>query len=175
MVDTGDLPSTLPRPGHYLRILLLHGHVVSSQHGGLLLRVSPSRWPAGGHITSLGLVSTASSKGKQLQSAFGVRSVRGFMDVLKITRAFPYTKTTLLASNTEGSAVSLNFPEMEPRRWALLWLASFTQHVVQRRSWAVAADRPSCLHALPLNTQTTFYPFSPSWMSGLLSVGGWYK
>ena len=53
-----------------LRILLLHGYVVSPQHGGLLLRVSPSRWPAGGHITSFGLVSTASSRGKRLQSSF---------------------------------------------------------------------------------------------------------
>lgn len=54
----------------YLRILLLRGHMVSSQHGGLLLRVSPLRWPAGGHITSFSLLSTVSSRGKRLQSSF---------------------------------------------------------------------------------------------------------
>lgn len=54
----------------YLRILLLRGHMVSSQHGGLLLRVSPLRWPAGGHITSFSLLSTVSSRGKWLQSSF---------------------------------------------------------------------------------------------------------
>lgn len=109
------LPSTLPRPTPICAYCFFMA-TWFLPNMGLASKSEPLRWPAGGHITSLGLVSTASSRGSNYSPAFGVSEAGGFMDVLKTSTAFPHAKEDHFAGFKHRRVCCvLELPEMNRR------------------------------------------------------------